>query len=201
MNSSSMLEATYDSNQDLLNLVLSMVRQLSDRWMSQLAWVTGAQHGVMWTIRHSPAHEGGGLVDGGFDEKEDRRISLRERLVMFFSTMIFNTTCRLGSFDTSLSVSIQKVRAETCRNYPCHFVLYLNWKAANLSLFLLLVVSSSKRIRAWAVPGKMEGSAEVLQSSEQKLELVCGTWSFPAVGTSLIGIPAWALVYHYPSRG
>ncbi|KAJ8904398.1 hypothetical protein NDN08_000917 [Rhodosorus marinus] len=105
---SSMLEATYDSNQDLLNLVLSMVRQLSDRWMSQLAWVTGAQHGVMWTIRHSPAHEGGGLVDGGFDEKEERRISLRERLVMFFSTMIFNTTCRLGSFDTSLSVSIQK---------------------------------------------------------------------------------------------
>mmetsp|Transcript_5794 Transcript_5794/g.17308 ORF Transcript_5794/g.17308 Transcript_5794/m.17308 type:complete len:621 (-) Transcript_5794:1537-3399(-) len=106
--SSSMLEVTYGINEDALNLVLSIVRQLSNRWTGQLAWIAGAQRGVMCTFRHSPSHDGGGLVDDDAALENKHAATLMQRVKRFFRTMVFNFSARLGSYDTSLSASIQK---------------------------------------------------------------------------------------------
>eukprot|EP00188_Purpureofilum_apyrenoidigerum_P002073 Plantae.Rhodophyta-Purpureofilum_apyrenoidigerum.ctg22343.p1 GENE.Plantae.Rhodophyta-Purpureofilum_apyrenoidigerum.ctg22343~~Plantae.Rhodophyta-Purpureofilum_apyrenoidigerum.ctg22343.p1 ORF type:complete len:621 (+),score=117.69 Plantae.Rhodophyta-Purpureofilum_apyrenoidigerum.ctg22343:215-2077(+) len=106
--SSSMLEVTYGINEDAINLVLSIVRQLSDRWTGQLAWIAGSQRGVMCTFRHSPSHDGGGLVDDAATMENKDVVTFSQRIKRFFRTMIFNGTAKLGSYDTALSASVQK---------------------------------------------------------------------------------------------
>lgn len=112
MNSSAILEATYGIEEGALNLVMTMMRQLSARWMGQLAWVTGSAQGVMCSFQHSPAHDGGGLVDSQVDsDQRDTSSGLLTRVRRTFETMVFGFHAKLGTFETSLSASLQKVGA------------------------------------------------------------------------------------------